>query len=207
MKILLADDHVLFLEGISTILKSYEPSAEIDLAHTGFDVVEKVADGSYDVIILDLRLPGLDGFSLLKKFREDACLIPVIVLTASDNPADAQSAKELGARGFLSKKMTGQEIIAATRGVIAGELAYAEKHFGVEKVNSNSDDWAHLHDISPRQLEVLRAIRQGMSNQEIARSLFITEPTVKSHISAIFSALEVKSRTEAVEKAQRLGLD
>ena len=207
MNILLADDHKLFLEGISTILKSYKPDAEIDSVYTGNDVLSNLSQNQYDIILLDLRLPGVDGFSLLEEMQQSASLTPVIILTASDSPADAQRAHDMGARAFLSKKMLGQKIIDAIDRVMLGEMEFPSLQNIVQKAVSNSQEWASLHDISPRQLEVLRAIKQGASNQEIADQLFISRATVKTHVAAILNALEVKNRTEAVDKAQLLGLD
>lgn len=206
MKLLLSDDHHLFLEGTSAILRSFIDGVDIDTTDNGIDAHKMVLSNAYDAVILDLRLPGINGFKLLKKLRnEDHPVPPILILTASDNPADAQHAIELGARAFISKTCSGQSIVAFLQRVLSGETIEAvnEKQLAPDQKNTG---WAAQHKITPRQLEVLRLLRLGLSNQAIADRLHISLATAKSHISALFQAFDAKTRSEAVDKAQMLGL-
>ena len=206
MKLLLGDDHLLFAEGTNAILSSFMPLVEIDVVHNGKDAYNKIVDQPYDAVLLDLRLPALSGFDLLRKLQEEHSLTPVIILTASDNPADAEQAIQLGARAFITKKCSGQEIVSTINRVLSGEIVVLADQEGAHALGGNTN-WAKQHDITPRQLEVLRLVRLGLSNQSIADQLSISLATVKSHISALFTAFNAATRSEVVDRAQMHGLD
>jgi len=205
MKIFLADDHQLFLEGMYSVLANMGGDVQIDTAKNGREAFERLTEGVYDIALIDIRLPNLDGFSLLRELSNTNNLTPVIIVTASEDPQDIQLAIDLGAMGFVPKSSTGQQIVTAIKCVLRGEVVRPGG-----KGNSSTNDctnWAHQHDITPRQLEVLRLIRHGLSNQAIADKLHLSTATVKTHIMAIFQALNTQSRTETIRKAQQLGLD
>ena len=207
MRILIADDHRLFIEGTSAILQSLLDDAVIDCVFDGPGVLTQITREPYDIALLDLRLPGINGFDLLKELKHRMSLVPILVLTASDDPLDAKHARQLGARGFLSKKMSGKNIAVAVKRVVQGELVFENTIAGIGRSQRYNDEWGQLHNITPRQLEVLRLIKQGLSNQAIADKLAISRATAKTHVAAILTTLDAKSRTEAVDAAQLLGLD
>lgn len=207
MKVLLADDHHLFLEGMQSVLKSTFSNVEFECVSNGHQALEKLSVGAYDVALVDLRLPGIDGVSLLEELSKSLCLTPIIMVTASEDPWDVEKTLRLGAMGFVPKSSNGQQIKNAIESVLRGEIVKPNNEAQLSGRNSISPDWASQHNITPRQLEVLRLIRHGLSNQAIAEQLFLSLATVKTHIVAIFQALDTQSRTEAIQKAQQLGLD
>lgn len=209
MKILLIDDHTLFLEGLRSMLTKLNPSSQITSFNNGYDALQDLSRNTYDVALMDLAIPRVDGLSLLKQLKEKNCLTPIIVVTASESPDDIDQAFKLGALGFIPKSSNGDTIATAIEQVLNGVIYRPEytltKHAKPSTVSH--DNWAKQHNITPRQLQILLFIRQGLSNQEIASQLHLSLSTVKTHISAIFTALEVQSRTEASNRAHQLGLD
>lgn len=206
MKVLLADDHLLFIEGMQSIIKNMFPNASFECVYNGRQAFENLSVKSYDIALIDLRLPEIDGFSLLEDLSNLLCLTPIIVVTASEDPWDVEKAFGLGAMGFVSKSSNGSEIKSAIESVLRGEIVKPQRN-NENNVNPKSVNWAEQHKLTPRQMEVLRLIRHGLSNQGIADRLFLSVATVKTHIVAIFNALEVKNRTEAIQQSQKLGLD
>lgn len=225
IKLFLADDHQLFLEGIQTVLMNMDDAMlsnekpQITSANNGLDALTALREGEFDIALIDLRLPKLDGFGLLQALSKINCFTPVIIVTASEDPQDIQQAFELGAMGFIPKSFSGQQIITAIKGVLKGELIKPDSDCFTIEVNAKGKtnkaykekntkaDWAEQHHITPRQLEVLRLIRHGLSNQAIANKLCLSTATVKTHIVALFQTLGTQSRTETIRKAQQLGLD
>ena len=206
MKIFLADDHHLFLEGMQSVLSGLADDVDIETSNNGIDALKVLSNDLFDIALIDLRLPSLDGFSILSELSKINCLTPVIMVTASEDPLDEQKAIDLGAMGFVPKSSSGQEIIHAINCVLDGEIVRQDN--SIFKFDDNpNNNWASQHNITPRQLEVLRLIRHGLSNQAIADRLFLSTATIKTHIISIFQALGTQSRTEAIQKAQQLGLD
>lgn len=206
MKILLADDHQLFSDGLCSILMESNPENEVELVYNGKEALLKVSKCSFDIALVDLRLPEMDGFSLLEELSKTNCMTPVIIISASEDPDDIHRAISLGAMGFVPKSASGQQIVETINHVlISGEITYPGVNLDVS-IN-NKLHWASKHNISSRQLKVLRLMRKGLSNNEIATHLYISRSTVKSHVAAISDALSTKSRTEAIQMANHLGLD
>tara|TARA_R110002050_G_scaffold5842_9_gene25057 strand:+ start:2148 stop:2771 length:624 start_codon:yes stop_codon:yes gene_type:complete len=207
MKVLLADDHILFIEGMRAILHSMFSDVECESVNNGQQAYEKLTVESYDIALVDLRLPGIDGFHLLEKLSESLCLTPIIMVTASEDPWDMEKALQLGAMGFVPKSSNGNQIKNAVESVLRGEIVKPSNDIPVSDRHLIPVDWASQHNLTSRQLEVLRLIRHGLTNQAIADQLFLSLATVKTHIMAIFQALNTQSRTETIKKAQQLGLD
>lgn len=207
MNVLLADDHRLFLEGMRSILNSIFSDVKFECVSNGHQALEKLSGIPYDVALVDLRLPGIDGFSLLEKLSRSLCLTPIIMVTASEDPWDVEKALQLGAMGFVSKSSNGKQIQHAIESVLCGEIIKPSNNSQSNALNATPTNWASQHNLTFRQLEVLRLIRHGLSNKAIADQLCLSLATVKTHIVAIFQALGTQSRTEAIKKAQQLGLD
>ncbi|MEK9711876.1 MAG: response regulator transcription factor [Thalassolituus sp.] len=209
MKILLVDDHQMFLDGLSAILNSSTLEASVEVASNGRTALERLLAGDIDIALIDLRLPVIDGFTLLDELKQCNSLTPVIVVSASRDPDDIRRCMSLGAMSFIPKSSSGQRIIQTIIDVMAGNMVFdtgaAERK--VPDYLDESKEWAALHNITPRQLEVLRLVRKGLSNQAIAEELFLSVATVKSHLSAIFYALGAQNRSESSKKAHQLGLD
>ena len=209
MEILLVDDHQMFLDGLKSILMTSDLVNNVECVNDGENALKKLIGSDFDVALIDLRLPVLDGFRLLEAANDAGCLVPIIVVTASKAPEDIRKAKELGALSFISKASSSTQILDTISRVLNGELVFPSEDSTVYKMTRElqSTDWADKHNLTKRQLEVIWLIKQGLSNQEIADQLFVSLATVKSHLSAIFKVLDVKSRTEAINKAHQLGLD
>ncbi|WP_300427214.1 response regulator transcription factor [uncultured Thalassolituus sp.] len=209
MKILLVDDHQMFLDGLSAILSGSALEADVEVVSNGRDALTRLSEGTFDIALIDLRLPVIDGFALLSELAAINSLTPVIVVSASRDPDDIRRCMALGAMSFIPKSSSGQRIIQTIIDVMDGKTVF-DSGAPVKDVPdflAESKEWAALHNITPRQLEVLRLVRKGLSNQAIAEELFLSVATVKSHLSAIFHALGAQSRSESSKKAHQLGLD
>lgn len=209
MKILLVDDHQMFLDGLRGILTESGLATEIDAVNNGQDALKKLLSGAFDIALIDLRLPIMDGFTLLAELNQRNNLTPVIIVSASRDPDDMQKSAELGAMSFIPKSSSGQRIIQTINDVLDGKVTYTNdgSPAGDSAFLTDSEEWAAQHNMTRRQLEVLRLVRKGLSNQAIAEQLCLSVATVKSHISAIFHALGAQSRSESSKKAHQLGLD
>ncbi len=207
MKILLADDHQLFLEGLQSILMGLGTDTEIETVYNGRDALEKLTEDTFDIALIDLRIPGIDGFGLLSELTKINCLVPVVLVTASEEPLDMQHALDLGAMGYVPKSSSAKQILDTVTSVLNGEISTPNNSPSMNNVVSSYLNWGSQHEITPRQMEVLSLIRRGMSNKAIADQLNLSLGTVKTHIAAIFQALGTRSRSETINKVKQLGLD
>jgi DNA-binding NarL/FixJ family response regulator len=209
MKTLLADDHPLTREGMRQVLSQLEPPVEIIDAHDYPSLfAQTAAHADIDLAVVDLNMPGFVGMQGITQFRNRFPDVPLVVLSASESPHDIRSALEAGALGYIPKATPTAMMVAALRKVLAGDI-YLPSCLG--------DGTGGLHSVAPadfedlqhsgltaRQLEVARLLAQGCTNKAIAGMLAMSESTVKVHIAAIFRALDVTNRTEAVLAIQRL---
>lgn len=209
MNILLVDDHQMFVDGLAGILQSSGLSADVETVNNGRDALRRLISGRFDIALVDLRLPIMDGFMLLEEMSRRGALTPVIIVSASRDPDDMRRAIDLGAMSFIPKSSSGERIVQTIRDVMAGKVVYSNSSDRHETADFLSEGaiWAAQHNMTPRQLEVLRLVKKGLSNQAIAEQLCLSVATVKSHVSAIFHALGAQSRSESSKKAQQLGLD
>ncbi len=200
MKVLLADDHALFREGLCHVLSAlntdivFKHAASISAALT---IVK--ADDSIDLALLDIKMPdtsGLQGIELLRSVRP---ALPIVMVSASEDINDVRAALSLGANGFIGKNASASTMVGALRLVLAGEI------YVPPSVLANAYD-DQKPSLTVRQHGVLKLMDEGLTNKGIAEQLAISEATVKMHITAIFRALNVSNRTQAVKKAQALRL-
>ena len=200
MKILLTDDHVLIREALQSVLKELNPGAIILQAASysqGMRLAREHTD--LEVILLDLNLPDKDGFQMLAELRELYPAASVIVLSASNDRADVMRALNLGAAGFIPKSTQRSVMLSALQLVLSGgiyippEILTSEQRLPKPKRSDPAD-----FGLTERQVEVLALMMRGMSNKAICRLLDLSESTVKNHVAAIFKALKVTNRTEAV---------
>lgn len=206
MKILILDDHPLFSRALKQIVQNISEVQTVDLATTVNDAFNYFEMGNtYDLLLVDINLPGLDGFSFMSWLRTNLINSPVIVISASNEPDIAKLSLQKGAKGFIHKSEDINIIIQGIKQVKQGHT-FTSNTFSEETTGSNNQSNAENLGITARQLSILRLLEHGASNKEIAQKLHISDSTVKKHISNIFSLLCVQNRTALVIEAQRLKL-
>ncbi len=209
MRVLLVDDHALIREGLRLLLEDLEQNIELDQAGSCEEALALAAEHAYDLVLLDLKMPGVKGLDALTIFRERHPEFPVVILSGEGTPGLVREAIEAGCMGFVPKSSSHQVFEQALKLVLAGgvylppDVLRSGNPESGHDPNSNSEA---ISGLSPRQVQVLRCIIQGKSNKIIARELDVSEHTVKAHLSAVFRALGVHSRTEAVFAAAKSGI-
>ncbi|MGA7801304.1 MAG: response regulator [Gammaproteobacteria bacterium] len=211
LRVLLIDDHTLFRVGLLGLLE-----------HRGIEVVAAVGDGveglrlaqelQPDVILLDMRLPGMNGIDVLRQLRSTGLTMPVVMLTTSSNEQDLVESLRSGAQGYLIKDTEPDELVVALRDIMAGKTVVARNLAPVlvkivqrdGAVSAASSD--PFSDLTPRESEILGLLAEGQSNKMIARNLGISDGTVKLHVKSILRKLGVHSRVEAAVIAVEQGL-
>ena len=204
MKILVCDDHALFREGLELVLAQLDAAVQLESVESAELALARVAaDDTLELVLLDLQLPGMGGFAALDVLRRDHPSVPVVVLSASESPADVRAALERGASGFIPKSTRGSVLLSALRLVLAGGIyvppLMMDAVAAVAPVRTTS--------LTGRQVEVLRLLARGLTNREIADVLHIAEGTVKTHVMHVYETLDVTNRTEAAMRMRELGLE
>jgi DNA-binding NarL/FixJ family response regulator len=203
MKALLADDHPLMLEAVRQVLLQLDPQLVLVEAENYPGLFRQASrHPDLDLALVDLNMPGLPGLHGIREFRSRFPAIPLVVLSASQSPVDIRSTIDAGALGYIPKASTTADILSALRQVLAGQVF--TPHWPDEANSAFFSNGAPTIHLTKRQLEVLRLMQQGCPNKVIAYKLDLTEGTVKVHVAAIFGALGVRNRTEAVLAMQQL---
>lgn len=201
--ILLADDHEVVRAGLCDALKRLEPEFDIleaeDLPGT-LDILNAPEGEHVAVCVLDLIMPGMNGIDGVRKVIERHPEIPIAVMSGSVRESDIDAAIDAGASGFIPKTMKIAAMASALRLIMAGERYLPFDH---ARTGSNPDNG---HNLTPREMDTLKAIAEGLSNKEIARHLQIEEVTVKLHAGNIFKKLNTSNRTQAAMRARELGI-
>lgn len=209
MKILLADDHTLFRAGMRHVLAQLTQEVEIIEAADCEQALQAVASqDDVSLVLLDLHMPGRDGFAALEVFARQYPALPIVVLSASEDRADMRRALDGGAMGFIPKSATAPVLVNALQLVLAGGM-YIPPALLQAPLPKESSEAAHTTQalgLTPRQLDVLALVIEGLSNKVIAAELEVSEATVKAHITAVFKALKVSNRTQAALAMERMGL-
>lgn len=203
MRILLCEDHALFREGLELVLGQLDPDVELLGVGDAETALEQMADDDLDLVLLDIGLPGMDGFEALARLRSEHPSVPVVVLSASERPEDVRRALEGGAAGFIPKSTRGSVLQGALRLVLAGGIYTPPLMLDAAPPAPRPT----AADLTPRQLEILRLLARGLTNKEICGVLGIAEGTVKSHVVRIYEVLDVTNRTEAAMRLYELGLE
>jgi DNA-binding NarL/FixJ family response regulator len=207
IRILVADDHPMLREGLVGVLSTQPDFEVVGEAADGSETVRLAEALSPDVILLDLEMPGTDGVAALEGLRDAGSGARAIVFTAYDTDERILGALRAGARGYLLKGASRAEIFGAVRTVHAGSsLLQPGVTARLLEHIERGDGGARANQLTPRELEVLGSISEGLHNSEIAERLFVTERTVKFHVSSILAKLGADNRTEAVAIAARRGL-
>jgi DNA-binding NarL/FixJ family response regulator len=215
MNILIADDHPLYREALATVLDDLEPGVRVHQAATFDEVIARVLDPSltFDLILLDLYMGAGDWNAVIEKVRVCCPQTPVIVISASASRADSERAMRAGAYGYIPKAMKTDEMLSAIRLIVTGGVCIQPRDTGAEPDRSGisitcqcqKDIDSRLSLLTARQRDVLVEIGTGKSNKLIARSLGMTEGTVKLHVAAILKCLGMANRTQAAVVAHQLG--
>lgn len=215
MRLLLVDDHALFREGLRLVLERLDPAFEIVEAGDGAGAFAAIAaHGDLALVLLDLALPDVPGFDALQLIRHRRPDLPVVVLSATEDRATVIEAINRGAMGFIPKTSDSAQLIGALRLVLARGV-YVPPSALTNPLNAGDappaamvkSKNASLRELglTQRQIEVLGFVVQGMPNKLIARTMNLSEPTVKTHVAACLRALHVGNRTQAVLAVGRLG--
>lgn len=205
LKILIADDHELFLDGLRMVLSDLDEDLSIDTVRDHRQLQEK-ADGKtpYDLILTDLAMPGLSWHESLRLLKEHYPDTPIVILSAVTEPENVLQAIDIGASGFIPKTSSSKLILSALHLVLSGGLYLPSELLSLtgkeEPAPENKGPLTH------RQLDVLRLMGQSKPNKIIARELDLSEGTVKLHVTAILKALNVTNRTGAVIAGKKMGL-
>jgi len=214
MKILLADDHALFREGMKHILSELDEIGEIVEADSYTQAIELLDEGAvFDLALVDLAMPGLDNFSGLRAVCQKVGEAPVVVVSAMEGGSEIRQAMECGASGYIPKTLDSNVVVSALKLVFSGGVYLPPNLLESDGSESRGRNRSRGYDqgpgkarLTPRQHDVLDLMAKGFSNKEIARALELAEGTVKLHVTALLKALEVNNRTQAVIKAASLGL-
>jgi len=211
IRVLIADDQALVRTGFRVILNA-EPDLEVvGEAADGRETIEAVRTQRPDVVLMDIRMPNLDGIEATRRLAAAAPAPRVLILTTFDLDQYVYEALRAGASGFLLKDASAEELLQAVRVVAAGEALlspsitrrliadYARRPPPNERP-------AALDELTPRELEVLRLIARGLSNRDVARKLVLGDATIKTHVARIFAKLDLHDRTQAVVLAYETGL-
>ena len=200
IRILLVDDHSVVRMGLAAVLSLEEDFVIVAEAEDGAQALEKYRAEQPDIVLMDVRMPGMGGLDALRALRAMWPAARVLMLTTSELDEDIQRAIEAGACGYLQKSVTRDELARAIRNVRAGGRYMPE---ATERRLSQISKRKHL---SNREIEVLDGVRRGLSNRDIGMALSISEHTVKAHVKAILQKLESADRAEAVARGFEQGL-
>ncbi len=211
IRILLADDHALLRQGTAELLQ-HEPDFEVvGQAGDGLEAVRMAHEAQPDIVIMDVRMPALSGIDATRQLQRELPKVRVLVLTAYDDDQYVFSLLQAGASGYLLKTAPASELIRSIRQVQVGEspLSPAIARKVVARLNAGAsptaEDATSPDALTPRELEILQFLAQGMNNRDIAEALYISDRTVQTHLTNIFAKMQVSSRLEAVLKGIRLG--
>jgi DNA-binding NarL/FixJ family response regulator len=208
IKVVIADDHHVVRRGLLFFLKTQQDIEVIGEAKNGQEAVEMVSKLNPDVVLMDLSMPVMDGVMATKAIREAGHAVKIIILTSYADQDHVIPAIRAGASGYQLKDIEPDELVQTIRDVLKGESKLHPKvtsHVMTHLSGQNSNQQTKLDELTRREKEVLNELAKGKSNKEIASALYITEKTVKTHISNILSKLQLSDRTQAAIYAVKNG--
>ena len=212
IKVLMVDDHALFRDGMHYVLQQLADEVEVFDAGNFVDgMKEAESNPDIDLALMDLNMPGSDGVHSIRAFHQRYPAIPLVVVSGSDHRDDIEKVMEYGAMGFISKMSSSKIMLGALRMVLDGgvylppqllqqAMAGLDQGGMDKRSDRNSKNW-----LTTRQMQTLQLLAEGLSNKEISERMNLAEGTVKIHTAAVYQALRVNSRLEAVSAARRLG--
>lgn len=210
IRILIADDHPLFRDGMHGLLDSVPDTEVVGEATTGEEAITRARALQPDVILMDIKMPGINGIEATRTILASQPSIHILMITMLEDDESVFAAMRAGARGYVLKGANQAEILRAIHAVVNGEAIFgpgiAKRVLGFFAVARPATPTRALADLSEREMELLALMAQGRSNQEIADQLGLTLKTVRNHASNIFSKLQVADRAQAVLRAREAGL-
>jgi len=204
VKLLLADDHLLTLQGIRSVLEEVDDIEIVGETRSGADVPRLVDRTKPDMVVMDVRMPGLDGLAVLDIVRRHNPDVKVVLLSAYGEPQQIQEALERGATAYIIKSVNPPDLASALRQAFEGTVYSALTGSGSAASNGNAAERAC--GLTERELAILRAVANGLSNKAIGKEMWVTEQTVKFHLTNIYRKLGVHNRTAAARYAHSEGL-
>jgi DNA-binding NarL/FixJ family response regulator len=212
IKVLIADDQTLLRGGLAAILEAEDDIEVVAQACDGAEAVDEALRTHPDVVLMDIRMPKLDGLEATKRLLASGSRARILVITTFDHDEYVYRALRAGAAGFMLKSASGDRLAAAVRTVAAGEslldpaiTTRLVEHF-LARPDLDAESQARLETLTAREREILVLLSRGMSNAEMGRELYLSETTVKSHVTRMLAKLGVASRVQAVVVAYETGL-
>jgi DNA-binding NarL/FixJ family response regulator len=200
LRVVMVDDHRLMLDALLLALRDAEGLELVGETNEGRKALPLVAEAKPDVVLLDFRMPDMDGLAVLDRIRKHYPEIKVIMLSGSDDPELIQDALRRGASAFILKQIDPADLPAAIRQAVEGTIYSAIGR--TEETNGGSN----TSGLTPKELDVLNRLARGLSNKEISKELWLSEQTIKFHLTNIYRKLGVSNRTEATRYAYQQGI-
>jgi two-component system, NarL family, response regulator len=200
IRILIVDDHPVVRAGLTSMLGTQKEIEVIATASSGDEALESLERTAADVMLLDLRMPGLSGVKTIQEIRRSGHLIRIIVLTSFETDEDIYRAIQAGAQGYLLKDTSLKEMIEAIKSVHSG------KRYIPRDIAARLAERMMRTELTARELEILRVLAKGLTNKQIGKVLSISQNTVKNHVNSVIEKLEVSDRTEASTTAIQRGI-
>lgn len=209
IKVLVVDDHTLFCQGLQKVLAAYEEIEVVGEASNGKEAITQVEETSPDIVLMDIKMPRMDGIESIELIKKKHPELSVLVLSMYEDYEYVLKAVQAGASGYMQKNIPADELVTTIKQAHNGTKPLV--HLAVDseilqKVVSAIPDGAKNKGLTEQEMRVLRLVADGKSNKQIANKLFISEQTVKGHIHNILRKLDASGRTQAVAKALRQGL-
>lgn len=213
IKIMLVDDHPLFLAGLKQLLDMQDDMKVVGEAGDGAEVVEEALNVRPDVVLMDVRMPGVGGIEATRRLKQVLPQVKIIVLTVSDEDHHLFEALKGGAEGYLLKSIKPERLLSSLRGIMHGEQPFSPsiadqiiKEFSQEMHRASRAPKEARVSLTPQEQRILQMVSKGDTNKQIAEALFVAESTVKNHLHNILSKLHLNNRVQAAVYAMREGL-
>jgi DNA-binding NarL/FixJ family response regulator len=210
MKLLIVDDHSILRDGLTALLEQIIPDTTVLQARDANEALAIIdLHTDIDAVILDIMMPGLNGFQAMSEFGRKRPDLPVIVLSSSEDPRDVRKALGCGALGYIPKSDSHHVLLSAIQTVLNGELYVPVLALEIDPDSAASGSGRRVRQadrLTPRQIEILLLLSEGTPNKIIAEKLQLSEKTIKAHVTGIFKALNVVNRTQASVAAREAGL-
>ena len=206
IRVLIVDDHQLFRRGVSSLLAGREDIEVVGEANNGAEAVERARELMPDVVLMDIKMPGLDGLAATKQLKAEMPYVRIMMLTVSETDEDLFEAIKAGASGYLLKNVDPDHLVASVLQVQRGEVPIAPTMAAKILRELTTPSETSIHSLTSRERQVLELLASGMANKEIAFALKISENTVKNHLRNILEKLHLQNRVQAALYAVRMGL-